>query len=772
MSSQKIIQSTKIYDRTGETLLYEIHGDEKRTSVPFSDIPEVVKQATISIEDGAFYDHPAFDWRGVVRALFANIVERRVVQGGSTITQQLAKASFLAPERTIWRKIKELILAVRLEERYSKDEILALYLNQIPYGGGAYGVEAATQAYFNKHAKDLTLNEAVMLAALPKAPSYYSPWGNHADELEQRKNLILKRMHELGYIDEEELARASATMPRVSARPKSGIKAPHFVAYLEDYLSKKYSEEVVQSGGLTILSSLDWGLEQIAEKAVKDGATRNSDLYNGRNAALIAEDPQTGQILAMVGSKDYFSKPEPEGCTPGKNCLFEGNFNVASQGLRQPGSAFKPFAYLTAFQKGLTPETIVWDAPTEFSPNNPACPVIPNYDTSDDTCYHPQNFDEQFRGPVMLKEGLAQSINIPSVKTLYLAGIEDTIKNAESFGITTLEDRSRFGLSLVLGGGEVRLIELVNAYGVFATDGERQEISPVIKVTDSNGNVLEEYQNHQTSVVDPKYTRLINDILTDADLRSPLFKNSLGLTQVAGHQVALKTGTTNNYVDAWALGYTPDLVVGVWAGNNNRTPLERRGSSILAAVPIWHDFLSQALSGRPLLTFTKPETNFNDNPILRGELVRGEYHELLYYLGRLDDPQFNNWEEGIKYWLQTNRVEPNRFAISRTSPPSGVAPSEKGGAVQVSINSPSGGSFVSEDLRVDVTVASIKPLAKIEVYLNDQLIDSDVSGGLGSNLNYKKTFMTNSLALQNLLVFRATDSAGLVGEGRVILFKK
>ncbi|MBI2592879.1 MAG: transglycosylase domain-containing protein [Candidatus Colwellbacteria bacterium] len=772
IAREKTIQSTKIYDRSEGTLLYEIHGEEKRTVIPAEDIPDVVKHATIAIEDAAFYSHPAFDWRGVIRAVLVNLLERRTAQGGSTITQQLARALFLKPDKTIYRKIKELVLAMRLEERYSKDEILVLYLNQVPYGAGAYGIEAASLVYFNKHAKDLSLNEAALLSALPRAPSYYSPWGSHVDELEGRKNLVLKRMRELNYIDDEELLRSQASMPKIAARPEGGIKAPHFVAYIQDYVGRKYGEEFLEDGGFKIVTSLDSRLQEAAEKAVKTGGERNIELYNGRNAALVAMDPMTGQVLAMVGSRDYFGKPEPAGCKPGVNCLFEGNFNVAVQGLRQPGSALKPFAYLTALEKGLTPETIVWDTPTEFTPNNPSCPTAPSYEKdAEPPCYHPQNFDEQFRGPVLLKEGLAQSINVPSVKVLYLAGVEDTIKNTESFGISTLKDRSRFGLSLVLGGGEVKLIELAQAYSVLAREGVKPEISPVLKITRSDGSVLEEYQDKAAKVIDPQYPRLITDILSDPELRAPLFRNSLSLTQVPGHQVALKTGTTNNYVDAWAMGYTPDLVVGVWAGNNNREPLQRRGSSILAAVPIWHDFFASALKDRPLSVFSKPNPIFAENPALRGELARGDYHDLLYYLGRLDDPQFINWEEGLKNWLTKNSVDSNRFLVSLGGSVSAGAGQSVASLIQVVVGSPGNGSFVSGDVPVEASINSARSIEKIELYLNNELVD-DIIGNLGTSPTYKKNLTPKNINLQNLLVLRVTDSAGGKAAKEIILYKR
>src|SRR3989344_5514801 len=367
VSSHQVSQSSKIYDRTGEILLYEIYSEEKRTIVPFEKIPDYVKKATIAIEDKNFYEHPAFNWRSLVRAFLTNLIKGSVVQGGSTITQQLAKNTFLSSEKTYERKIKELILAYWIEKKYSKDEILNLYLNQIPYGNNAYGIEAASKTYFGKSSEELSLAESVLLASVPKAPTYYSPYGTHKDELMQRKNYILEQMLEIGFIDNEEFKRAKDYEYKFAPQNIGSIKAPHFVIMVKDYLAEKYGENFLQNGGLKIITTLDWNLQQTAELVVKEGAERNEKLYKGKNAALVAQDPKTGQILALVGSRDYFDI---------KN---DGNFNVAAQGLRQPGSAFKPFAYLTDFEKGYSPQTIVFDLATEFVPNNPDCPEIVNF---------------------------------------------------------------------------------------------------------------------------------------------------------------------------------------------------------------------------------------------------------------------------------------------------------------------------------------------------------------------------------------------------------
>lgn len=663
--NQQISQSTKIYDRTGQILLYEIHGDQKRTVLALGEIPDYVKKATIAVEDQGFYEHSALDWRATLRAVIVNLLQGKFAQGGSTITQQLARNTFLTPEKTITRKIKELILANWIEKRYSKDEILGLYLNQIPYGSNAYGIEAASETYFNKPAKDLNLAEASVLAAMIQAPSYYSPWGLHTDELMQRKDYVLEQMSKLGFIDEQQKTAAQNTK-LVFASPNFGsIKAPHFVMMVRDYLSNKYGDDVVEKGGLKVITSLDWPLQQIAEQTVKDGAARNSELYKGNNAALVAQDPKTGQILALVGSKDYSAPPEPQGCEPGKTCQFEGNFNVASQGLRQPGSSFKPFVYITAFEKAYYPETTIFDLPTEFSSHTDVCPLT-NINFSDDNplCFHPENFDGQFRGPVNFKTALAQSINVPSVKVLYLAGLTDTIKTAQTFGITTLNDLSRYGLSLVLGGGEVKLIDMVGAYSVFSQDGVKHPQVFILEVDDSSGTTLEKYTNQSTQVVEPQYARLINNILSDTDLRAGLFQNSLNLTVFPDQEVALKTGTTNDYKDAWAIGYTPSLVVGVWAGNNNNQPMQKQAGSILAAVPIWHDFMSQALQNKLPETFTRPDPySLPDKPMLSGNyLINNAVHTILYYIDKNNplgnsnsqlDSQFQNWEQPVQIWWQS-----------------------------------------------------------------------------------------------------------------------
>ena len=647
----QITQSTKIYDRAGEVLLYEIHGDQKRTVIPFSDIPQYSREATLAIEDQNFYQHAAMDWKGTLRALITNLTTGEMSQGGSTITQQLARNTFLTAEKTIQRKIKELILANWIEEKYTKDKILELYLNQIPYGTNAYGIESASQTYFNKSAKDLSLAESATLAAMIQAPSYYSPWGTHMEELINRKNYVLEQMNKLGFIDKQEEESAQKIKLVFASQNIGIIKAPHFVMMVEDYLIQKYGEDIVEKGGLRVITTLDWKLQQIAETAVENGANRNTELYQGKNAALVAQDPKTGQILALVGSKDYFDKS------------VDGNFNVAVRGLRQPGSSFKPFAYVTAFEKGYSPNTVIFDLPTEFSSYTDVCRLVNiNYNDENPLCFHPQNFDGDFRGPINLRNSLAQSINVASVKVLYLAGLNDTIKTAQNFGLTTINDPGRYGLSLVLGGGEVKLIDMVEAYSVFSQEGIKHNQAIILEVDSAKGDILEKYLDQATRVIDQQYPKLVNNILSDIDARAGLFQSSLNLTVFPGRDVALKTGTTNDYKDAWTLGYTPFLTIGVWAGNSDNTPMQKHAGSILAAVPIWSEFMNAALQNYPMEFFNKPDGVQENKPMMNGEyIINGQVHEILYYVDKTNpmgpqplnpeyDSQFWNWELPLKNW--------------------------------------------------------------------------------------------------------------------------
>jgi 1A family penicillin-binding protein len=588
-TERTLVQSTKIYDRSGDHLLYEIYGEEKRTWVSLDQIPDIMKQAVIATEDASFYHNPGIDLKGIARAILADFKIKKFTYGGSTIPQQLIRSTYLTLDKTAQRKIREIILTLELSRRYSKDQILEWYLNQIPFGRNAYGVEAAAQSYFGKSIADISLSEAATLASLIKSPSYYSA-EEHLQELTDRKNYVLDRMTAEGYVKQDETASAKNEAVDL-VKSTQPIQAPHFVMYIKDYLIQKYGEEFLQQNGLKVYTSLDWDLQQAAEKAVKNGAKAN-EAYHAYNAALVSIDPKTGEILAMVGSKDWFADPYPKNCVPGSDCLFEPYPNVALRG-RQPGSSFKPFVYVTAFEKGYDDKYIVVDEETNFGiwGGQP---------------YIPQNYDGKFRGPVTLRQALAQSLNIPSVKVLaYLAGLDDSIRTAKDCGITTLDNPSSFyGLSIVLGGGEVKLLDMVSGYGVFATEGMMVPPVAILRIEDSQGNIIEQNQKNPHRVLDKEPVRLINDILSDNEARAPMFGLN-SLMHFQDYQVAAKTGTTQDYRDGWIIGYTPSIVTGVWTGNNDNSSMWKEPGIVIAG-PIWRAFMDSALPKFPKENFTKP----------------------------------------------------------------------------------------------------------------------------------------------------------------------
>ncbi len=663
---RRVQQSTKIYDRTGEILLYDLHQDVRRTVVPYDDISRHIKNATVAIEDDTFFEHSGVRPLAILRAAIANLQNGGLLsgQGGSTITQQVIKNSILVREKTLTRKIKEMILAFRLEQVLTKEEILSHYLNESPYGGTIYGVEEASLSFFGKPASDVTLTEAAYLAALPQLPTYYSPYGTHVDELEKRKNLVLEKMLEHAFITQEEFNAAKEEHPTFKPQVATGIRAPHFVFFIRDYLVQKYGEESLAERGLKVITTLDYELQEKAETILKEKALSNEKKFNAENAALVATDPTTGQILVMVGSRDYFDTE------------IEGNFNIALA-ERQPGSSFKPFVYATAFKKGYTPETVVFDLKTQFSTN-----CAPDNFTSENGCYSPDNYDHNFRGPVSLRNALAQSLNIPAVKILYLAGIPDSLKMARDMGITTLSNSNQYGLTLVLGGGEVKLLEMVGAYGTFANEGTRNELQSILRIEDGDGTVIEEFSLKPKKVLDRDVTLQISSILSDNEARTPLYGPNSTL-YFPGRDVAAKTGTTNDKRDAWVLGYTPNLVVGAWAGNNdNRSMSEISG---LIVTPLWRAFMDVALEKLPTETFAEaPKTPGTIKPILRGiwfdpmalventegttssttplninSAVQGA-HDILYFVDKKDplgpqptnqtDPQFPLWEYPVSLW--------------------------------------------------------------------------------------------------------------------------
>ncbi len=587
------IQSTKIYDRTGKVLLYELYGEENREIVSLDKISKYFQEAVISTEDANFYKHHGIDFDGIIRAIKLDITSGHLAYGGSTISQQLIRSTFLTPKKTIGRKIREIILTLELERRYSKNQILGWYLNQIPFGHNIYGTESAAKFYFNKEAGNLSIPEAATLAAMIKAPSYYSS-KNHSKELLIRRNYVIDRMVDEHYINQKEGEKAKKVKLKFST-PEQSIKAPSFVLYVENQLFKKYGKDFLEQGGFKVYTSLDWKLQKAAEKIVKEGAERNK-IYNAYNAALVAIDPKTGQILAMVGSKDWYAK-KSEGCdkTTGK-CKFDPKVNIATYDIgRQPGSSFKPFVYATAFQNGYTDKTTVVDEKTDFG----------KWGGKE---YIPENYDHRFHGVVTLREALAQSLNIPAIKVLLdMAGIAKSIDNARKFGITTLTHPDSFyGPSIVLGGGEVKLIDMVSAYGVFATDGLRVPPVSILRITDSQGNTIFFQRVTPRRVLEKEPARLINSILSDNKARTPMFGPNSPL-YFKNYQVAVKTGTTDSFRDAWTIGYTPSIVAGVWVGNNNGDSMAQEPSVVLAS-PIWRKFMLFALPYFPKENFIPPKT--------------------------------------------------------------------------------------------------------------------------------------------------------------------
>ncbi len=662
-----IIQSTKIYDRTGKVLLYDIYGEEKREIVSFDKISDNLKHAVLASEDARFYQHGGIDFESIMRSILIDLKLQSASQGASTITQQLIRSVYLTNQKTLSRKIREIVLSIELERRYSKDQIFNWYLNQIPFGKNAYGAEAATQTYFNKPASDLSLAEAAVLTALIPAPSYYSPYGSHKDQLLQKKNYILEREKQLGYINQTQLKEAKDEILNF-ATITSPIKAPHFVMYVQQYLEDQYGDEFLKQKGLKVYTSLDWDLQDYAEQVVKD-ADKTNLKFKANNTALVVIDPKTGEILSLIGSKDYFGTSYPKGCDQkaSGSCLFDPQYDVATIGQRQPGSSFKPFVYATAFKKGYTPSTLVWDVKTEFNPN---CSMDGNQEKDQYglKCYHPQDYDGRYRGIISLRNALDQSLNIPAVQVLYLAGLRDSIQTAHEMGITTLNDPDSYGLSLVLGGGEVNLLDMTSAYGVFATEGQKIPPVSILKIEDSQGNIIEENKRQSTKVLDTQVARQINNVLSDNNARAPIFgvNNPLHFDK---YQVAAKTGTTQYFNDGWTMGYTPFASLGVWVGNNDNSSTTNEGIGL--AAPIWHKVMQKLLETHPAENFTPPSLVENLNPILLGQLPADPApHSILYYIDKNNplntsypnpntDPMYPFWEAAVQnYTNYTNPTTP------------------------------------------------------------------------------------------------------------------
>ena len=713
--NRQVAESTKIYDRTGNVVLYDVHGSVRRTSVPLDAISPYIQQATIAIEDDTFYENAGFRPLSFARAAFVNITTGSYAQGGSTITQQVVKNALLNKSKTIPRKIEEIILALRLTRAYSKQQILNTYLNENPYGGTIYGIEEASQYFFGIDAKDVDIAQAAYLAALPQAPTYYSPYGNHRDALDRRKNLVLLKMEEQGYITEEEYQAAVDEAVEFKKALAAGIKAPHFVFFIREYLEEKYGADQVAAGGLRVITTLDYDLQQKMDEVVTKHGPGMYSNFNASNAGMVAIDPKTGQILAMVGSRDYF------------NDDIEGKVNVTIA-ERQPGSSFKPFVYATALKKGYTPETAVFNLQTQFST---ACSPQ-DVANAEPPCYSPQNYDGKFSGPITFRDALAQSQNIPAVKVLYLAGIGESLKTAEDMGITTLREKPGFyGLTLVLGGGEVTLLDETSAYSVFANDGVRNPPTGILEVTDKNDRMLEKYESKPDRVLDAQIARQINSILSNNEARAPEFGAASPL-YFPGADVADKTGTTNDFRDVWVLGYTPSISVGAWAGNNDNTPMVRRIAAFIIA-PMWHDFMEYAIEKYPADSFpvASPDPSYDSlPPVLRGnwntDPSKG-LHDILYWINK-DNPRsgfnVNPWADvQTIHWDYPVQLWAGGFAggAGSTTPATG-----HGG--MYAITSPGAGSVVpaSSPIIVTISATNFQNISSVTYLLNGTPVGSSM----------------------------------------------
>ncbi len=753
--AREVAQSTKIFDKTGQILLYDIHSDAKRTVVPFTEISANIKNAVIAIEDSRFYQHFGIEPTSILRAVLSNITPGSgLTQGGSTITQQVIKNSVLTKDKTITRKLKEWVLAIKLEKVLSKDQILNTYLNETPFGGSIYGIEEATKTFFGKSAKDITLAEAAYLAAIPQAPTFYSPYGANLNRLDARHKLVLQKMKENKFITNQEYENAVKENIKFLEKNTIGIRAPHFSLYVKDYLVKKYGEDVVEQGGLKVITTLDYNMQEKAEKVVSNFSASLESQFNASNTAMVAIDPKNGDILTMVGSRNYFDKK------------IQGNFNIATA-YRQPGSTFKPFVYATAFMKGYTPDTILFDAETEFSTK---CTIDgkPKNPTDDVTkvCYSPEEYDSIFEGPMTIRQALAHSRNVPAVKALYLTGIQDSISTAEAMGITSLKDANQYGLTLVLGGGEVSLLELTSAYGVFANDGIRNPYRSILKIEDNKGNILEETKINPVQAIPTQPARQITDILSDRKARlsylNPIADN------LGGREVAMKTGTTNDFRDVWIEGYTPNLVVGAWAGKNDNTSMGKKVAGLIIA-PIWGAFMAEINDTLPKEYFKKPDPEpTNLKPVLNGEwrggisykidtisgkvatdltptelektIVFNDVHTILNWINKDDprgltlsdpkqDPQYEYWEYGIRKWFDKWQKENPTFIETKDT----VIPTEMDNVhilenfPKISILSPKPDSVVDANSRLTINISSSGkyPLKKSELYINDKYVNTN-----------------------------------------------
>ncbi|MEN9407699.1 MAG: hypothetical protein RLZZ455_915 [Candidatus Parcubacteria bacterium] len=662
----KYADATRIYDRKG-VLLYSVYQDQNRTYVPLDDIPKYLREGTISIEDKDFYKNPGLSPVGMVRALVNMVTLRGGLASGSTITQQLVKNTLLSSEQTLPRKVKEIVLAVQVDKKFTKDQILEMYLNNISYGSAAIGVEAAAETYFGKKAKNLDLAESAFLAGLPQSPTRYSPFGGSDEKLYiGRTQAVLREMRENKYITRtQETVALEQIRKHKFSRNETQIKAPHFVMWVKDQLEKQFGEQYVMTGGLQVTTTLDYDLQKEAEEIVLEEVNKLKK-YNATNAGALITNPKTGEVLAMVGSKDYYDTEDG------------GAFNVVTQANRQPGSSLKPVIYAAAFEKGYTPSTVLMDVKTEFVTDDPSKP------------YTPVNYSGKFIGPVQVRFALGNSLNIPAVKMLALIGVKDAMQKGYDMGIVnwepTTENMKNVGLSLVLGGRETTLYDEVTAYGVFANKGIRQELTSVLKVTDPKGKKLMEFKKRDgKKAISEEVAFLISHILLDNNARIQEFGPNSYL-RIPGRTVAVKTGTTDQKRDNWTIGYTPSVVAGVWVGNNNNSPMNPAiASGVTGASPIWHRLMMRALKDKPEEEFEIPSNvtavqvdSLFGGTAFGGQSTRTEYfvkgteptttspiYQRDFYVVREEDPLSkdgkNRWQEGIDTWINTERKDDTKW---------------------------------------------------------------------------------------------------------------
>lgn len=728
--------STRIYDRNGE-LLYDLYKDAKRIPVTWDEIPESLKKATVSVEDKDFYKHQGFDPLTPFR-IVKNYFTMGRLTGGSTLSQQLVKNVLLTQERTLTRKIKELILSIQIEAKYSKDEILLMYLNEAPYGGASVGVGSAAEQYFNKKVSDLTTVESVILAGLPQRPSVYSPFSSTPKAYVDRTKHVLDRMVADGILNQGEADNVFKEAENFQFyENKSTIISPHFVLWVKDQLSQKYGEDAVEGGGLKVTTTLDLELQKKVETIVAEEVSKAGKL-GVSNGASIVLDPENGQVLAMVGSRDYHSKDT------------DGMFNVVTNALRQPGSAIKPITYLTALKRGLTAGTMIMDTPVTF-PGGPG-----------QKDYSPQNYNGKFNGPMSLRSALGNSINTTAVKMLATVGLENMLKQAFDMGLTTLEptpeNMKRFGLAVTLGGAEVRMIDLAKAYSAFANGGKTVDVVGVLKVEDRDGKVLEEYrQINGKQVMTPQEAFIISNILADNSAREYTF-GAVNSLIIPNYQVAVKTGTTNDKRDNWAIGWTPNFLVTAWVGNNDNSPMGKIASGVSGATPIWRRIMLAGLPGRNKQDFPIPDKIVNievdrvsgypshdgfpsrpeyfldgtqpkvSDPIhlnlkvCKGssglatpeDVANGSYDTKEYFNFHEDDPistdGVNRWQAGIDKWIGE---QPDQ---DKYHPPTDYCRS--GGLLVVGFDSPSDRSTVGNNVTVRISTDNLKKVTEVKLWID------------------------------------------------------